>query len=167
MKGFTTLWKIFRAICIVQLILVAFKGMLSFSELFYKKHILLSFIDATAYAFVFLFVYQGLSMLNYNYPDIPLSTKQKRSFNILYLVNFLLIAFLFAQVVNSWTLLPILFHFANWSNYYWFSLAIFVLFSWLIFILHLAFLVGMFRLRRLIYQNTISTWYQQFEKRNE
>src|SRR4051812_37276640 len=108
MKGITTSWKIFRAVCIVQMILVAFQGMLSFSSLFYKTHILQSLISAVAYAFVFLFVYQGLSILNYNYPDIPLTVKQKRSFNILYLVNFLLIAFLFAQVVNTWDVLPVL-----------------------------------------------------------
>jgi hypothetical protein len=167
MKGVTTSWKVFRATCIAQLILVAFQGMLSFSALFYKTHVLQSLISAVAYAFVFLFVYQGLSILNYNYPDIPLTARQKRSFNILYLVNFLLIAFLFAQVVNTWEVVPVLIQAAKSANSYWFSVAGFVLFTWIIFIIHLFFLAGMFRLRRLIHQNTISTWYQQFEKKSE
>ena len=167
MNKVTTSWKVFRAICIVQLILVAFQGMLSFSALFYKTHVLQSLISAVAYAFVFLFVYQGLSLLNYNYPDIPLTTKQKRSFNILYLVNFILISFLFAQVVNTWNVVPVLIQAVRSANYYWFSVASFVLCAWLIFIIHLFFLAGMFRLRRLIHQNTISTWYQQFEKKGE
>jgi hypothetical protein len=165
MKGVTTSWKVFRAVCIVQLILVAFQGMLSVSALFYKTHALQNLISAVAYALVFLFVYQGLSILNYNYPDIPLTTKQKRSFNILYLVNFLLIAFLFAQVVNTWNVVPVLIQAAKSPNYYWFSVAAFVLFAWMIFIIHLVFLAGMFKLRRLIHQNTISTWYEQFEKK--
>ena len=164
MRGFTTSWKIFRAVCIVQLILVAFKGMLAFSELFYKSQVIISIIDTIAYGLVFLFVYQGLSMLNYNYPDVPLSIKQKRSFNVLYLINFLLIAYLFAQVVNTWWLLPFVFRINNSVRYYSYTLAALFLFSWVIFIIHLIFLAGMFRLRRLIYQNTISSWYQQFDK---
>jgi hypothetical protein len=166
MSKVSTSWKLFRAVCIVQLILVAFKGMLSFSELFYKTKIFVSIINTVAYAFVFLFVYNGLSILNYNYPDIPLSAKQKRSFNLLFLANFLLIAFLFAQVVNTWWLLPFVFRPDSLSNYYWFTLTALFLFSWFIFIIHLVFLAGMFRLRRLIYENTIGNWYHQFEKKD-
>jgi hypothetical protein len=167
MKGFTTSWKIFRAVCIMQLILVAFKGMLAFSELFYKSQALISIIDTIAYGLVFLFVYHGLSMLNYNYPDIPLSIKQKRLFNLLYLTNFLLIAYLFAQVVNTWWLVPYVFRFNNTVKFYSYTILALFLFSWIIFIIHLVFLAGMFRLRRLIFQNTISGWYQQFDKKSE
>jgi hypothetical protein len=95
---------------------------------------------------------------------MPLSVKQKRSFNVLYLINFLLIAYLFAQIVNTWWLLPYVFRINNSIGYYSYTLAALFLFSWIIFILHLIFLAGMFRLRRLIYQNTISSWYQQFDK---
>ena len=166
MKSFTIFWKIFRSVCIVQLILVAFKGILSFSQLSYSGNKLISSIDVIAYTLVFLFVYQGLSMLNYNYPDIPLSPKQKRSFNILYLLNFILIAFLFAQVVNSWWLVPFVFNSENISNKVWYTLAAQLLFSWVIFIIHLIFLVGMYKLRRVIHQNTISSWYNQFEQKS-
>lgn len=165
MKGFTVYWKIFRAFCIVQLILVAFKGILSVSQLIYSGSKLLNCIDIIAYSLVFLFVYHGLSMLNYNYPDIPLSPKQKRSFNILYLINFILIAFLFAQVVNSWWLVPFVFNTENISKKVWYTLAAQLLISWLIFLIHLLFLAGMYQLRRFIYQNTISSWYQQFEQK--
>jgi hypothetical protein len=165
MKGFTTSWKIFRAICIVQLVLVAFKGILSFSQFFYTSSKVVSLIDIVAYFLIFLFVYHGLSMLNYNYPDVPLSPKQKRLFNILYLINFILIAYLFAQVVNSWWMVSFVFDPANPSNQYRLTLTALLLFSWFIFIIHLVFLAGMFRLRRLIHENTISTWYEQFDQK--
>ena len=149
----------------MQLVLVAFKGMMSVSGVFYKTNLVVNFINAIAYSCVFLFVYHGLSMLNYNYPDIPLSPKQKRWFNILYLVNFLLIAFLFAQIVNTWWMGELIVHSARVVNRFWFMLTSQFLLAWFIFTIHLLVLGGMFRLRRLIYQNTISTWYQQFEKK--
>jgi hypothetical protein len=167
MKGFTVSWKIFRAICIVQLILVAFKGMLSFSLLLYRGSILISCIDIVAYGLVFLFVYHGLSMLNYNYPDTPLSPRQKRLFNILYLINFILISYLFAQVVNSWWMAAFIFKAASFyeDKTYWLTTTALFLISWIIFLIHLVFLAGMFRLRRLIHENTISTWYEQFDQK--
>jgi hypothetical protein len=167
MKGLTSLWKAFRTICIVQLILVAFKGMLSFREVFGQANVLVGIINIIAYAVMFIFVYHGLSMLNYNYPDVPLSSKQKRWFNILYLLNFILIAFLFAQVVNDWWMVPFVFDMASISSNKgaWLYVAALVLISWFIFIIHFIFLAGMFRLRRVIYENTITTWYNQFDQK--
>jgi hypothetical protein len=165
MRDSTSSWKIFRAICILQLILVAFKGIFSFSQIFYPGNKLISFIDLIAYALVFFFVYHGLSILNYNYPDTPLSTKQKRSFNILFLINFILIAYLFAQVVNNWWLVPYLFKPGQGRFNYWYILVSHLLFSWFIFIIHLVFLAGMYQLRRFIHKNTISSWYEQFEQK--
>lgn len=168
MKSITPPWKIFRAICIAQLILVAFKGMQSVSGLFYKSTVLLNLVETVAYGLVFWFVYLGLSMLNYNYPDVPLSPKQKRAFNLLFLANFLLVAFLFAQIINTWWIVLFL---ASNGHFVKRSLAVMLtlelILAWAIFLIHLVFLAGMFNLRRLIHQNTISTWYQQFEKTEE
>jgi hypothetical protein len=167
MKGLTSGWKAFRTICIVQLILVAFKGMLSFREVFYPANALVGIINTIAYTLVFIFVYHGLSMLNYNYPDIPLSPKQKRWFNILYLINFILIAFLFAQVVNSWWMVPFVFDIGSFNSNKgaWLYVTAMVLIAWLLFIIHFIFLAGMFKLRRVIYENTIHTWYDQFDQK--
>lgn len=167
MNGLSTSWKIFRIICICQLVLVAFQGMLSISSLLSGKSIVMHIIEIIVYALVFIFVYEGLSMLNYNYPDIPLSPKQKRSFNILYLINFLSIAFLFARVVNTWWIVPFLLETSNLNMYNWFYITVLFLFAWLIFIIHLVFLAGMFKLRRLIHQNTLNGWYEQFDKKAE
>ncbi|WP_207514922.1 hypothetical protein [Longitalea luteola] len=167
MKGFTTSWKIFRSVCIVQLILVAFKAMMSFGEVLFRGSAFLGLINIIAYALVFVFVYHGLSMLNYNYPDVPLSQKQKRSFNILYILNFILIAFLFAQVVNTWGMWKVLFDPGIYREFKinWLNFTIHLLFPWGIFLIHFVFLTGMFRLRRLIHENTVNTWYEQFDQK--
>jgi hypothetical protein len=138
--------------------------MMSFGEVLFQGGALVGLINIIAYALVFVFVYHGLSMLNYNYPDVPLSPKQKRWFNILYILNFILIAFLFAQVVNTWWMLKFVFNAETYQGFKrsWFTLTAYLLFSWIIFIIHFVFLAGMFRLRRLIHENTINTWYQQF-----
>jgi hypothetical protein len=149
----------------VQLILVAFLGVQSLGLLFSRDNALLYLINIIAYTAVFLFVYHGLSILNYNYPDTPLSARQKRLFNVLYLINFLLIAFLFARVVNDWWMVRLVFDPEGQRDYAWYIMTAFVLISWIIFIIHLVTLAGMFRLRRFIHENTINTWYDQFDQK--
>jgi hypothetical protein len=168
MKGLSTSWKFFRIICICQLVMVAFQGMFTISRLLSGKIILVNMLELIVYCAIFVFVYQGLSILNYNYPNIPLSVKQKRSFNILYLVNFLFIAILFARVVNIWEdVVSLIVDAGNLRIYSWFFVIVVYLFPWLIFIIHLVFLAGMFKLRRLIHENTINSWYEQFDKKAE
>lgn len=165
MKEFTTFWKVFRVLCIVQLILVAFLGVKSFGQLFTRENTLLYLVNTAAYTMVFLFVYQGLSILNYNYPDQPLTAKQKRMFNLLYLVNFILIAFLFARVVNDWWMVRFVFDPVIVKSTGWYTMTAFLLMSWLIFIIHLITLGGMFKLRRFIHENTLNSWYNQFDQK--
>jgi hypothetical protein len=165
MKELTMFWKTFRVLCIVQLILVAFSGVQSFGLLLTRANALLYLITLLAYISMFLFVYHGLSILNYNYPDTPLTAKQKRLFNILYLINFLLIAFLFARVVNDWWMVRYVFSPDRSRDSTWFVMLGFLLISWFIFIIHLITLGGMFRLRRSIHENTINTWYDQFDQK--
>lgn len=165
MKEFTIFWKILRVLCIVQLILVAFSGVQAVAMLFSRSNPVLYFINMLAYTAVFMFVYHGLSILNYNYPDTPLSDKQKRVFNILYLINFLLVAFLFARVVNDWWMVRFVFDPEMRKGYTWYMMTALLLISWFIFIIHLVTLAGMFRLRRFIHENTINTWYDQFDQK--
>src|SRR5690349_12151834 len=135
MKEFTTFWKVFRFLCIIQLMLVAFLGIRSFGLLFSRESTLLYLVNTAAYTLVFLFVYQGLSILNYNYPDQPLSAKQKRMFNVLYLINFILIAFLFARVVNDWWMVRYVFDPEAAKRPAWYVMTAFLFMSWLIFII--------------------------------
>lgn len=165
MNALTIGWKLFRITCIVQLVLVAFQGMLAISRLFSNQSIVMVLVELLVYTCVFVFVYDGLSLLNYNYPDIPLSPKQKRSFNLLFLLNFLFVAFLFARVVNTWDVLSVLFAAGHLTARNWFLIIVYFISPWFVFVIHLVFLAGMFRLRRTIHKNTISSWYQQFDKK--
>src|SRR5215831_5114741 len=164
MTGLSVSWKIFRVLCILQLLMVATRMMMSLSRLFLGHQVLLHLIEIIVYALVFIFLYQGLSILNYNYPDIPLSDRQKKRFNILFIVNFLLISFLFGEVVSEWRVLAPVIGFVSDEFKTLLSLSTFFLLTAIMFIFHLIFLAGMFKLRRAIYQRTTNSWYQQFDE---
>jgi hypothetical protein len=158
-------WKLFRVACIFQMILIALRLMITISDLFSSPFILYTIIKVIIYTLVFVFIYLGLSILNYNYPDIPLTVRQKRSFNWLFIINVLLITFLFAEVVITWDSLAMLLReyiHVNRTIFFYFILPFSS--AAIIFALHLIFLGGMFRLRRAIYQNTITGWYNQFNE---
>ena len=141
MNASKTSWKLFRIVCIIQMILVALQLMISFSNFFNTGFFFITLVKVVLYAGVFVFVYMGLSLINYNFPDIPLTVRQKRFFNWLFIINFLLIAFLFAEVVNRWWVIPLLIelkgHISTYLFFYWLSpFAV----STIVFIQHLVFL---------------------------
>jgi hypothetical protein len=156
-------WKVFRLLCIFQLVVLLYPLVMEISSLFDGKNTLRELINIVCYGTVFLYVCLGLSILSENYPDTPLSTTQKRRFNILFLLNFVLIAFLFSKVVNAWWIVPFLFD----SRYSWKAIpSVFILVISLYlftFVFHLVFLYGMFRLRQQIHKNSVNNWYDQFD----
>jgi hypothetical protein len=158
-------WKLFRFVCILQMILAACQVFMYIAGLFAGRNSLYNLLVIGIFCIMVIFIYQGLSILNYNYPDTPLTVKQKRAFNWLFLFNFLLIAFLFARVVNDWWVVPFLFDAAVQITGGLFFLTPF-LFSIFIFVFHLILLTGFYMLRRTIHQRTIAGWYQQFEANN-
>ncbi len=162
MKELTIGWKLFRLLCILQLIAVGLQLILSAGGLFNRQHILFLSVSVIIYLIIFSFVYQGLLLINYNYPETPLGPKQKKVFNWLYLLNFLAIAFLFGQLISQWKLtVPFLkmIH-GGWLDWLLFSFSL--LQAGAIFAFHILFLIGMYLLRRVIYQNTIESWQEQF-----
>jgi hypothetical protein len=157
-------WRLFRALCIVQLILIALPLVSHVAKLFSGKNIAAHLISTGCYTLIFIFVYQGVSLMNYNYPDTPLSMAQKRRFNLLYLGNFLLIAFMFSKVVDYWWIANIIVGggLIKWNIAFW--LLLWFLVAVISFIFHLLFLYGMYSLRKLIYKNTITKWVNQFDQ---
>lgn len=164
MNSLSPQWKAFRICCIIQMVLVAFQMMLSLAGLFYRKQLIYPVTEGIAYNLIFFFVYMGLSLLNYNYPDTPLTQKQKRNFNWLFLINFLLIAYLFAQLIAEWRVVIPWITLVEGSFFNYLSLVAMLVMNIFIFVLHLVFLGGMFQLRRVIYQNTMKNWYNQFDE---
>lgn len=164
MNGLSTGWKIFRTVCILQLILVAFELMISIAHLFYGKRIIISLLETFTYAFILIFLYTGFTLLNDHYPDTPLSQKQKRNFNLLYLLNFLFIAVLFGEIVSEWrTTVPFITMVKTDITGY-FLIGMFLLLSMLVFIFHIIFLGGMYQLRRLLYINSNKVFDEEFEQ---
>ncbi len=167
MNGLSLSWKLFRIIGILQMVLVAFQWMLAISGLFYAGYVAFHAVGVVIYSITFMFVYSGLSLLNDNYPDTPLSDRQRRWFNWLYLVNVLFIAYLFARLIEFgrvvWPYLGK--KFLSFSDYL--SLLTYPLLHLFIFSFHIVFLAGMFQLRRVIYRNTMHNWYQQFEEEQQ
>lgn len=148
-----TRWKIFRVICIMQMILA---GLMAGYALIYvmisrSGWAILDFICLTA---ITLFANLGLSMIQNNYPDTLLSDRQKRYFNILYLVNFFLISFLCAHIYDEWrAIIPLLvlgFGFSLLTKLLiCFNLILYLFVTFF----QLRILYGMFRMRRELYAN--------------
>lgn len=153
--------------CILQLIMVLYSLVMHAIRLFNSNNTWGDLIGVISYALVFLFLCQGLSILNDNYPDTPLTVSQKRRFNLLFLINFILIAFLFAKTVNMWRIIPFINMASIMRSNLFFNLLFFIFQSIVVFIFHLIYLYGMYRLRQLIYQNTVAGWYQQFDGQDQ
>ncbi len=166
MTGLSLRWKLFRIMCILQLIVVLFCLVWDTVRLFSGGNTWVELLGVSSYALVFLFLCQGLAILNDNYPDTPLTQSQKRRFNLLFLANFILIAFLFSKVVVVWQLLPFLNMVDVMKSYILYNFTFLLLRTVFVFIFHLLFLFGMYRLRQLIYKNTVNGWVQQFDQQD-
>jgi len=158
-------WKIFKVIAVIQLIFATFKTFTAFAGLFFSGGVWLSILEILTYGLMVAFVTLGFSVVNYNFPETPLSTSRKRWFNYLFLLNFLLIAVLFAKAISEWGLFHLYFD-GNLIGsgvskvYYYFLLS----HNTLIFLLHLYILYSMYKLRKEIYSNSEATWIEEFNR---
>jgi hypothetical protein len=146
-------WRLFKAACIIQMILVALTLVLSFAGIFYGADLGWRILESTAYGTILVFLYQGFSILNDNYPDQPLLEGQKRQFNFLFLFNFLLISFLFGKVVIQWRYSYSMVTQLTMTSKGYLIVLLPLIIAVLIFVLHLVYLFGMYRLRILLYEN--------------
>ncbi|WP_276484984.1 hypothetical protein [Paraflavitalea pollutisoli] len=164
MNSLTMPWKLFRLLSVVQLIVVLYLLVLNTARLFGAARTWTDLIGVISYLAVFLFVCQGLAILSENYPNTPLTQPQKRRFNLLFLVNFLLIAFLFAKTVDIWRTLPLVSIGLLIKNNLFINFIFILLQTVFVFLCHLVFLYGMYRLRQQIHTNTVNDWVQQFDQ---
>ena len=88
---------ILRLICIVQIIAAVYRGFISLMGLIQDGHFIY-LLQAIAFAIITALPVQVFIILGNNYPDKPIEGKQKRTFNRLFLINVLLISFLFGFV---------------------------------------------------------------------
>ncbi len=151
-------WRLFRVLCFFLLLASGLEGVFSVIRLFYGSSIA-ALLGLLVYTLQYLFLLMGLSLLNNQYPDSPLNRDQKSRFNLLFVLNFMIISYFFARLLTEYrTTLPLLKEQSSGT----FSsintlLAGYSLYSALfIFLGHLAFLYGMFTLRRVIHTNSLN-----------
>ncbi len=146
-------WRIFKGLSIIQMIMVMFMMVVSAGGMFYGDNAGWRFFETVCYGVMLIFLYQGFTILNDNYPDTPLSIRQKRNFNLLFLSNFLLIAFLFAKVVVQWRFVQNMLDGFKLDSRGHLLVFLPLTIAALIFILNVVHLAGMYRLRTMIHVN--------------
>ena len=157
-------WRVFKALSIIQMIMVMFMMVISIGGMFYGDNVGWRFFESVCYGMMLIFLYQGFTILNDNYPDTPLSTRQKRNFNLLFLFNFLLIAFLFAKVVVQWRYVISITGDLKLDPRGHLLIFLPMTVAALIFILNVVHLAGMYRLRIMIHENNQRTIDDEFIK---
>jgi hypothetical protein len=156
-----TNWLLFRIICFLQMLAATYFSFASLINYFGHGNAV-NLLAIIAFTLIASFAIFALNLLNTNYPDKPVAGKQKSVFNWLFLLNFLVIAFLFAYFFSGYRMLRSLSTLMNrpvssLPFQFWWPTVVFMIMIIFQFIL----LYGMYSLRRLLYLNFFS--HQQFE----
>jgi len=146
-------WKLFRVICILQMLASSILAIMALISLFNNISIY-TFIVVLLFVLIFMLTILAIGILNNNYPDVPVSGKQKTSFNRLFLLNFLFLVFLFGIIIAEYRALDSLATFAGRSVFglplkllsYLMGNVIVLIFQFIIF-------YGLYHLRRELYIN--------------
>ena len=156
-------WKLFRLVCVLQILLVVGIGGYSFIMIFFSGSRFYYFFNAIAFVMMMLLANLGLSVLTNNYPDEPIVDAQKSRFNWLFLLNFLLISFSSAHIVAEYRSLNEFSVFSESITRLPIKLLGPLILYLFIFVFHLIILYGLFFLRREIYANYLQKKFE-FEK---
>jgi len=156
-------WKLLGLVCILQMLVTVFFSISSLIR-FFQYGVFILLFQFIAFALMSWLAILAINILNNNYPDKPIAGNQKRIFNWLFLINFLLIAFLFGLVFSEYRNLKSL---AQAMKRPVFSLGIEsttgLIINLIMLIFHFTILYALYFLRRIIYQNFIG---HQFEFEN-
>ena len=156
-------WKLFRAICIVQMIAAAI-NVLDILFIFFRYASWSGLIGLMLFTAILLLTILAVNLLNNNYPDDPVEGKQKKSFNRLFLTNFLFLSFLFGFIIAEFRSLNKL-AISLSKGVYSLPLSIFLMlfvYSAML-ILQLIILYGLYKLRLELYSNFMKRKFE-FEK---
>lgn len=95
-----TRWKLFRVLCILQMIAAGLAVLETiFSFFIYANWPAL--VKICVHVAIMFLASLGLNLVNQNYPDEPVAGRQKKTFNRLFLINFLFLSFLFGFVIGE------------------------------------------------------------------
>lgn len=155
-------WKIFRAICMVQLLFASLNMLQSLFYLFlyFSFRSMAGLMLFTAILFLCIL---GMNLVNNNYPDEPVQGSQKKNFNRLFLLNFLFLSFIFGFIIAEFNSLK---QFAGAELTFFqlpFTAYIMLINFSLILIFQISILYGLFKLRLELYSNFMNKKFE-FEK---
>jgi len=157
-------WKFFGLICVLQLLATAFFSITSFINLL-QLGLFYFLLQTIAFVLMTWLTILALNILNNNYPDVPVGGRQKTIFNWLFLLNFLLLAFLFGLVIAEYKNLKALTNLLDRSI---FSLPFKWLLPFFIYSIILVFqfiiLYGLYAIRIELYRNFMKKQFE-FEER--
>jgi len=157
-------WKFFGLICVLQLLATAFFSITSFINLL-QLGLFYFLLQTIAFVLMTWLTILALNILNNNYPDVPVGGRQKTIFNWLFLLNFLLLAFLFGLVIAEYKNLKVLTNLLDRSifslHFKW--LLPFFIYS-IILVFQFIILYGLYAIRIELYRNFMSKQFE-FEER--
>ncbi|SRR5258705_3075238 len=146
-------WKLFRVICIIQMLSASVLMMLSLTNLFVDGGFT-AILGIVLFLCIFLLTILALNILNNNYPNVPIMGKQKTNFNRLFLINFLFLVFLFAMIFAEYRELTEVSVFINKPILKLpFELFIMLISDGIILVFQFIILYGLYQLRRELYFN--------------
>jgi hypothetical protein len=158
---------LFRIVCFLQMLVTVYLGFISFTRFIISGRFYFM-MEATFFLLIASLAILGISLLQTNYPDRPVAGRQKSIFNWLFLINFLLLAFLFGLFFSEYRQLNLLREFAGRRLL---SLPLKTLMPLLIsltvLIIQFIILYGLYSLRRELFLNYIREKQFEFEEEKQ
>jgi hypothetical protein len=156
-------WKIFRIICVFQMLSSSVLTIMAIVRFFEAKGFYTAIV-VILFVLVFLLSLLAINILGSNYPDKPITGRQKNNFNRLFLLNFLFLVFLFGIIFAEWRDLRAI---ANLTGQPMLNLPSRLFFylgaNLLVLILQLTMFYGLYHLRLELYRNFMKDKFD-FEK---
>lgn len=161
----TRFWLIMlRIICIIQTLIAIVQGFTSLFGLLMGGGFML-LLQAIAFGLIAALPIFTFTIYNNNYPDKLIEGRQKKNFNRIFLINFLLIAFLFGFVFRDYRDAILQSRSFGARSGLYVVLFIPFIISCCILIFHFTILYGLYWLRRQI-NNNVSSKQFDFEDEN-
>jgi hypothetical protein len=158
-------WKIFRIVCIIQMTIAVFFVLSSVIN-FLKSFSFTSFASIITFLLVMMLSILAVNILNNNFPDTPVEGKQKKSFNRLFLLNFVFLAFIFGFVISEYRTLATVAMMIDKNLFELPPKSLIGLAAYVVLlILQLIILYGLFLLRRQLYINFMKRTFEFEEKK--
>jgi len=156
-------WKIYRIVCIIQMLAASIFSIMALIN-FFSGGTFSDFVRILLFVFMFMLTILALNIINNNYPDTPVTGKQKTNFNRLFLLNFLFLIFLFGIIIAEYRELNALAELFNRSVFNLpFEMYITFFTNLLLLLFQLSILYGLYELRRELYFNFMKKEFE-FEK---